>query len=96
MNWRKPVKITDRQKDILKTLAWLHRKPEQCSRGGGFCTPMDVGGQDGSYHSRVLSQLVKKGLAVDTSDGRRWAGSKGYKISETGLSLVEEIREAKT
>jgi hypothetical protein len=47
------VQISDRQLDVLDTLAVY----------GDWARPMDVGARDGSHHSATLSQLASKGLA---------------------------------
>ena len=47
------MKISDRQCDVLRSLAAY----------GDWAQPMDVGGRDGSHHSATLNQLVRKGLA---------------------------------
>jgi hypothetical protein len=47
------VKISDRQKDVLESLAAY----------GDWAQPMDIGGRDGSHHSATLNQLVRRGLA---------------------------------
>lgn len=57
---------------------------------GEWRRPMDLGGSDGSKHSRVLARLVNKGLVVRKSrnplgDRPRWL----YRISPTGIRRVE-------
>ena len=63
-------------------------------RGGEWLRPMDVGGTDGSHHSRTLARLVKAGLAERKKrgtltntlfNGRR--GSYRYRITEVGESV---------
>lgn len=45
------LKLTDKQKKILASLF-----------GSDWLRPMDIGGSDGSSHSRILRQLENKGL----------------------------------
>lgn len=47
------VTLTDRQRTLLR---WLDDE--------AYRTPMDLGGRDGSHHSRTLRQLVSKGYAT--------------------------------
>lgn len=60
-------------------------------RDGEWLRPMDVGGSDGSHHSRTLSRLVGRGLAERQKrntitnvlrNGRR--GSYVYRITDAG------------
>ena len=60
-------------------------------RGGDWVRPMDVGGTDGSHHSRTLARLSEQGLAERRKrntltnvvvGGRR--GSYVYRITEAG------------
>lgn len=48
-----PVQISDRQRDVLESLAAY----------GDWARPMDIGARDGSHHSATLSQLARHGLA---------------------------------
>ena len=48
------AKISDRQRDVLRSLAAY----------GDWAQPMDVGGRDGSHHSATLGQLARHGLAA--------------------------------
>ena len=47
------MKLTESQKDVLEELRQTELE---------WCRPMDIGAWDGSSHSTVLNQLVKKGL----------------------------------
>lgn len=51
-------RLNSRQIDLLR---WLE-DPDGSERDG-WRTPMDLGGADGSFHSRTLNQLVRRGLA---------------------------------
>jgi len=53
------VKLTVRQKE---TLALLY--PDRWVR------PMEIGGGDGTYHSKVLRQLVRKGVVESKENPR--------------------------
>lgn len=86
------MKLTDRQTHLLNELEAVHRIPGHGRVDGGWSRPMDVGGTDASYHSAVLVQLVRKGLA----ERRRYGhGSWLYRISEAGLRLHAERRAAR-
>jgi hypothetical protein len=47
------VQISDRQSDVLDSLAVL----------GDWARPMDIGARDGSHHTMTLRALVNKGFA---------------------------------
>lgn len=79
------MRLTDRQKDVLDSLLF-----------GGYewYTPLMIGGTDGSWHSAVLAQLVKKGLVEERErntllnsiyPGRKRA-SKEYRITNTKMA----------
>lgn len=84
-----PPPLTDRQVELLKDLYWISSRPDQASRSCGYCTPLDLGASDGSYHNRVLNQLANKGLCEAKKYGG-WRGSKAYKITELGLEYMNQ------
>ena len=52
------MNLTERQLEVLENLdSFCKAQPNLWAR------TMDVGGRDASYHSKVLGQLVEKGLA---------------------------------
>lgn len=69
-----------------------------------WCTPLDIGGHNGSQHSGVLAALVRKGLvqfklkhdSVDSPWGEnrenrfRTRGAKVYRITPAGRAALEE------
>lgn len=67
------AKLTDNQIDVLRSLAHLRDRPQQCSRQSisserygieksAWATPQDFGGGDGSHHSATAKRLAQKGL----------------------------------
>jgi hypothetical protein len=54
-----PLRLTSKQYDLL-----YHQLSDE-----HWCTPMMLGGTDGSHHSATLTQLVKKGLAERSNRG---------------------------
>jgi hypothetical protein len=56
--------------------------------------PMDVGGHDGSHHSRTLAKLVARGFAEvqqrSAYHGRR--GSKEYRLTVDGQAAVNGVK----
>lgn len=58
--------LTDREQDQLRELKGWSGVDEDWAR------PMDVGGRDGSDHSRVLMRLVAKGYARMKRHGGAW------------------------
>lgn len=68
------MKLTDRQRELL-----VHLDDELWLR------PMDVGGTDGSHHSRTLAQLARKGLAEESrgGDSARGTARHGYRFRRT-------------
>lgn len=91
--------LTARQARVLEDLCeWCTDNP------GRFARPMDVGGRDGSHHSRVLGQLVRRrlverqpratlvnelmGYGRDSAKARSWL----YRINDPGRRALVEIR----
>lgn len=74
--------LTERQVDVLKTLASIKDKPSRNSRNltnpeffeegvrGYWAAPMDFGGTDGSHHSATARQLAERGLIDRYKNGR--------------------------
>lgn len=54
----------------------------------GFVRPMDCGGTNSSPHSRALSKLARRGLAESKVRGGITRGSKLYRITSAGRSLL--------
>lgn len=80
-------KLTEDDRDVLLCLntEWLR--------------PMDVGGHDGSHHSRVLAKLARKGLADRArrdSIANMIGGSRGsyiYRLSAEGLRVAQHLKQ---
>lgn len=78
----KELRLTDRQREVLRDIAWLAGRPDQCSRNltdetyfreeirGMWAAPIDFGGQDGSHHSSTAKQLAIKGLIDRYKNGK--------------------------
>ena len=77
----KPMKLTARQIEVLRDIARLAERPDQCSRRltwegiapelyGNWAAPLDFGGQDGSHHSSTAKQLAIKGLIDRYKNGK--------------------------
>ena len=75
------LKLSDRQLEVLRDIAWLADRPSQCSRDltsevfrpevrGHWAAPIDFGGQDGSHHSATAKQLAIKGLIDRYKNGK--------------------------
>jgi hypothetical protein len=78
------MKLTDRQLEVLKSLAYAHKY--------GFVRPMDLGGTDASHHSHTLAALVRKGLAKRQARGGLFRGAWRYRITDAGLALLSPLR----
>lgn len=56
----------------------------------GWLRPLDLGGRDGSNHSAVLAQLIRRGLVESKVRSFGDRGSKLYRITPAGRSILEE------
>ena len=74
--------------EILRTLAYLHGRPESGNRGIGWASPMYFGGTDGSHHSVTAARLTKMGLVERDKLGIGARGSYRYRITEAGLAAL--------
>lgn len=94
------MQLTQRQIEVLRELASLHKTPDQCSRKDGWATPRDFGGGDDTHHGETAKCLVKRGLVdrIKWVRGKRPTinnlkcrerGSCGYKINATGLAWLK-------
>lgn len=84
--------LTTRQRGVLIDLvAYADNVAEWGD--DGFARPMDVGGTDGSYHSAVLSQLVRRGLAEKRQRGGWCRVPCRYRATQAGRDMSEKIRE---
>lgn len=94
-------KLTNNQREVLTTLEWANHKSRYPQE---WCTPLDLGGFNGSHHSNTLAALAKKGLvqfkqrgALDPSDWEsrrkiwRGRGSKCYRITPDGRVALASI-----
>jgi len=94
------MKLTPNQIEVLRT---LERSNHLSSYPEPWCTPMDLGGSNGSHHSGTLHALAKKGLVQfkqrggedppPGENGRKiWAGrgSKVYRITDAGRAALAE------
>lgn len=65
--------LTQHQRDVLRSLARLLDRPDQCSRQhifserhgialSAWATPQDFGGTNGSHHSPTAKRLAQMGL----------------------------------
>ena len=74
-------KLTERQLDVLQTLARYRDKPAFNSKNltadcfapevrGYWAAPIDFGGTNGSHHSATARQLAIKGLVDRYKNGR--------------------------
>lgn len=79
--------------EMDEVLAYLRR--------GEWLRPMDIGGTDGSHHSRTLAKLVKRGLVERRKrntitnvilNGHR--GSYVYRITDQGEEFLKSLDEA--
>lgn len=93
--------LTEKQREILETLRLMH---EESSLPLAWCTPLDIGGHNGSQHSGVLAALARKGLVQfkqrhDSADPPwgengenryKTRGAKLYRITPAGRAALEE------
>lgn len=78
----KALVLTARQCEVLRDIARLADRPDQCSRNltdetyfreeirGMWAAPMDFGGTDGSHHSTTARQLAVRGLIDRYKNGK--------------------------
>lgn len=93
--------LTPRDIEVLNELESAKRRGWGMSYGDkdGWCRPMDVGGRSGSHHSPTLTKLAEMGYAEQRTRGLqtykrgRARGSKVYRISEAGETIVRTIRD---
>jgi hypothetical protein len=76
------MKLTARQHDLL-----YHQLGD-----AQWCTPMMLGGTDGSHHSATLTQLVRKGLAERSNRGGHTRSVWQYRRTLAGKRAVELAR----
>lgn len=60
--------------------------------GSAWLRPMDIGASDASWHSGVLSRLVKRGLVERKERGSN--RSFQYRLSEEGKKLASRLRDS--
>lgn len=68
--------VTERQFEVLQS---LRGSPDLWLR------PMDVGGTDGSHHSKTLAQLAGKGLAERILRGGHTRAAWAYRATALGM-----------
>ncbi|SHW61382.1 Uncharacterised protein [Mycobacteroides abscessus subsp. abscessus] len=73
--------LTDNQTEVLL----------QFGRESGWLRPLDLGGRDGSNHSAVLAQLVRRGLVESKARSYGDRGWKLYRITPAGRSTLEQL-----
>lgn len=57
--------------------------------------PLDLGGRDGSNHSAVLAQLVRRGLVESKVRSSGVRGSRLYRITPAGAGLLADGRNVR-
>ena len=62
--WAAVDSLAPREKEVLEALVGLDFYATTNALGKVYWRPMDVGGFDGSHHSRTLAKLVRLGLAA--------------------------------
>ena len=75
--------ITDRDFETLNELA-----PSNLDDEREWHTPLGIGGSNGSHHSNTLRKLAKRGLVEMRQRSTGIRGSKEYRISDGGWTLV--------
>lgn len=76
--------MTPRQRELLRALCDVD--------GDDFVRPMDVGGTDGSHHSKTLRQLVAKGYAERRERGGWTRNAWGYRATDKGRAALHGAR----
>lgn len=73
--------LSDQERQLLRGLIFGHKNAQEIGEpGAAWLRPMDLGGRNSSWHSRVLARLVKKGYAERRTRGSnrsytyRWSG----------------------
>lgn len=71
-------KLTESQRDMLRQMVWQDGT-------NAWRRPMDLGARDASPHSKILAQLVRKGLV----ERKHRLGSTAwlYRLSRAGVEL---------
>lgn len=92
--------LTANQREALEGLVWARKSGQGCREMGDgirYCTPMDIGGSNGSHHSATLLALSKKGLA-DRYKFRGFGprGSCAYRATDAGVALIAEMQRKDT
>ena len=77
--------LTPRQLDLL-----YHQLPDD-----QWCTPMMLGGTDGSHHSATLAQLVRKGLAERSHRGGHTRNVWQYRRTPAGRIAADNAQRLK-
>lgn len=75
-----PRRLTGRQRELLELMG-----------GQVWVRPLDFGGSVGSYHSKVMTQLVLKGLCERRRLG---VGSWSYRITPAGIAAARKEGES--
>ena len=97
------MKLTENQIEVMNELyASIGLFPDR----RGWCTPLELGGSNGSHHSGTLNALARKGMVQfkqrhrdDPPDGenggKRFAGrgSKCYRLTPAGIEWIKTWRE---
>ncbi len=97
--------LTQQQIEVLRTLAWLRERPDQCNRTvtlkdgtkTKWATPLCFGGMNGSHHSATATTLAKRGLVERFKNGRinhfdsHVKGSCYYRITDAGLEALAAV-----
>lgn len=88
-------RISENEYDVLNELAACDRARQRVlDHEPGWARPMDVGGSDGSHHSKTLAALYRRGYA---ERARRSAfGTRGswlYKVTALGYATLHNERQ---
>ncbi|MGW0162129.1 MarR family transcriptional regulator [Mycobacterium sp. NPDC003323] len=81
---RAPRPLTEGQRKVLIAFARADF-PD-----GEWVRPMDVGGRDRSGHSRLLTQLERKGLVESRTRSTGKRGSKLYRLTTIGRRHADD------
>ena len=92
--------LSEAQRDVLEALDYANHKSSYPVK---WCTPLDIGGGNGSHHSGTLAALAKKGLVqfkqrggsepLAGENGRKFfagRGSKCYRITPAGRLALRD------
>ncbi|MFW0153886.1 helix-turn-helix transcriptional regulator [Mycobacterium sp. smrl_JER01] len=87
---RAPRPLTEGQRKVLIAFA------RAGFAEGEWVRPMDVGGRDRSGHSRLLTQLERRGLVESRTRSTGKRGSKLYRLTAAGRRHAdEELHESR-